>query len=69
MNAQLTLETQIAHSVVDALLAAGYSVGINDGEETIVSRSLDREEIFAAMRTSDEDYVFAYTPDVKGAFG
>lgn len=58
-------EEKIAQAVVNKLLASGYSVGINDGEVITVKRSTDTKEIFAAMRTTDEDYVLAYDGDGK----
>ncbi|MEF2146662.1 MAG: hypothetical protein V3573_14545 [Desulfovibrionaceae bacterium] len=54
------IETQIATRVVNSLLDAGYTVGVNDGEEITVRRSTDRTEIMAALETTDEDYILAY---------
>lgn len=54
------IEAQIAGRVVDGLLAAGYTVGVNDGEDTTVSRSTDRAEILGALETTGEDYILAY---------
>ena len=67
MNSQL--EMAIAGSVVDALMAAGYTIGVNDGEELTVRRSTDRAEIMGALATTEEDYVIAYDAHTGKRFG
>ena len=54
------VEELISKKVVDCLLKAGYTVGVNDGEETTVENSTNKREIHAAMFTTDEDWVLAY---------
>ena len=53
-------EQQTAARVVDDLLAAGYSLGVFDGEEITVKRSTDRQAILEAMGTTEEDYIKVY---------
>jgi hypothetical protein len=50
-------ERQIVVRLVDSLLDAGYSVGVHDGEEHVLRPCRSRSEIFAAMSTTDEDYL------------
>jgi hypothetical protein len=57
------VEREIATQIVKDLLKAGYSLGVNDGEETTIHHSKDAARIMASMFTTDEDYVLVY---VKG---
>jgi hypothetical protein len=54
------IEQQIATKVVDTLLEAGYTLSVNDGEETTLKHSTDRAAILDAMGTTDEEYLFAH---------
>jgi hypothetical protein len=55
------IERQIIVCLVEDLLAEGYRLGVNDGEETVLEASADEETIFGAMSTTDEDYLlFSY---------
>jgi len=56
----IDIETKIMGRTVDALLAAGYSLSVNDGEETTVKRSRDRDEIIGALWTTGEDYIIPH---------
>lgn len=56
-------EIAIAKATIKALLDAGFAVTMNDGEENIVIASRNVDAIFAAMMTTDEDYLIAETPD------
>lgn len=57
MNATLTTETAIISKLVQAALASGYSMDVNDGEETVLRRSTDETAIIGAMFSTDEDYL------------
>lgn len=57
------VERKIAVAAINALLAAGYSLGVNDGEETTIHHSTDPKAIEKAMFTTDEDWLLVY---VKG---
>lgn len=52
------VEAMIAKQCIADLLAAGFYVTMHDGEEDMVIRSRDADAIFAAMATTDEDYLF-----------
>jgi hypothetical protein len=57
-----TIEKRIAREVIKGLLSAGFTVSVNDGEETTVKQSTDADTIFTAMMTTDEDYLLAHRP-------
>lgn len=57
--ARILLERRIAVSLVNELLAAGFSISIDNGEdETEPSTNVDK--ILDAMSLTDEDYVHVY---------
>lgn len=51
------IETTIATRLIGDLLAAGYRVGVNDGEDTVLRWSDDCTAILKAMGTTCEDYL------------
>lgn len=57
------VERKIADAAIEQLLAAGFSLGVNDGEETTVHHSRSAEAIRKAMFTTDEDWLLVF---VKG---
>jgi hypothetical protein len=59
-------ERQIIVLLVEDCLAAGYALGVNDGEETTLEDSTDEEKIFAAMSTTDEDFLILNKRDEAG---
>lgn len=59
-------ERQIIVLLVEDCLAAGYKLGVNDGEETTLRDSTDEEKIFAAMSTTDEDFLILNKYDEAG---
>lgn len=42
MNMRQRVEREIAQRVIKDVLAAGYTISVNDGEETTLKRSTDR---------------------------
>ena len=54
------VERQIAEKLVRDILAAGYTVSVNDGEVTTLRQSTDLDAIAAAMATTEEDYLYAF---------
>lgn len=60
MNMVQQVERRIMKRCVKELLAAGYQLSVFDGEEITVRRSTDRKAILAAMRTTDDDYLYVY---------
>lgn len=57
MQACNILERLIARQCIADLLAAGFLISVNDGEETTVKASTDATVIYRAMFTTDEDYL------------
>ncbi len=62
------IERVIAKRLVTDLIRAGYTLSVNDGEETTLARSTDRRAVFAALATTGEDYLYAHT-DPDSVFG
>lgn len=56
------LERIIVQRVIGDLLEAGFSLGVNDGEETTLTHSKDMLQITQAMFSTDEDYLLVYRP-------
>ena len=54
------LERKIARQIVKDALLSGYTVGVNDGEETTLRRSVDIRAIMKALFTTDEDWLLIY---------
>lgn len=54
------IERQIVKRAIKTLLDAGYSLGVNDGEETVIEHSTDGEAVFKEMFATDEDYLLVY---------
>jgi hypothetical protein len=66
------IERLIAASAIMELLAAGYAITVNDGEDDVLIDSLDPAAIERAMRSTDEDKLYvrpaaecARTPDAR----
>lgn len=57
------LEQRIFEKAVDALLAAGYRLTVNDGEEDVLQMSVDRKAIIEAAFSTDEDYLIVFLPN------
>lgn len=51
------IEVEIATKLIDDALAAGFTIDVNDGEDTPLENSTDKAAILAAMRSTDEDYL------------
>ena len=56
----MTIELEIRDRLIKAALNDGYSISVNDGEETTVVKSTDTDEIAAATRSTDEDYLIFF---------
>lgn len=56
-------ERRIAEATVDAMLAAGWSLSVFDGEEYTVRHSRDRAQVLGALATTSDDRLFASQPD------
>jgi hypothetical protein len=65
---RLKLEMQILRKTVKVLLEAGFSLTVFDGEEDTVKQSTSFKEIVAALRTTDEDWLYTYRNGQKTSF-
>ncbi len=50
-------ERTVARRLVNAILAAGHLVSVNDGEEWTVLKSRSTTEIINALASTGEDYI------------
>jgi hypothetical protein len=66
---RIETEGKVARKAVDALLAAGFTVGVNDGEETVLKHSTSVNEIMGALFSTDWDYLYAYDATTKKRVG
>jgi hypothetical protein len=57
-----TGEARVARKLIRAALAEGWSVSVNDGYETTVTRSTREREILDAMGTTCEDIITIHLP-------
>lgn len=62
-------EAKMARALVRTALAKGYAVSVNDGEETTVTRSTDRDAILAALASTDADCLTIHRADFNNASG
>jgi hypothetical protein len=63
------VERKIVAAVIDGALAAGYTLDVNDGEETTLTKSADKGKILAAMFTTDEDWLLVNDAKGRAKFG
>lgn len=62
-------EAKMARALIRAILAQGYAISVNDGEETTVKRSTIEGVILDAMCTTGFDTIIAHRPDLNNASG
>lgn len=60
--ARILLERDIAGKFIDLVLARGFALDVNDGEETVLRQCTDKGEILKAMFSTDEDQLFIRWP-------
>jgi len=65
----VSIEDQIIKATIKLLLDAGYVLSVNDGEDTTVTRSVNPGLIFAALKTTDEDYLVVHEAGVTAPLG
>lgn len=53
-------EEVIVDHLIDTLLAAGYSLGVNDGYLVTLHHSTYKKEIKEHMATTEEDYILVF---------
>jgi hypothetical protein len=67
-NLAYPIESLIARLVVRKLLAAGYSIEVQNGEETVLQPSRTYRTILEAMATTDEEHLIARKPRAQASF-
>lgn len=60
------VERKIISKLIDDALEAGFNIDVNDGEETTLEHSTNREAILAAMFTTDEDWIVLHRGELRG---
>jgi hypothetical protein len=60
VKARQRVEQTIALTAAQVLLDAGFSLGVDDGEEITLTHSRDIEAVKRALFTTDEDYLYVY---------
>ena len=65
----ISIEDQIIKATITKLLIARYPLSVNDGEETTVRRSSNHDQIFMALKTTDEEYLLVHKPDQLAYIG
>ena len=65
---RISVESKITLKVIKTLLSAGYTLDMNDGEETTVTGSVSANEVHCAMSTTDEDLLIAHKEGEKSAW-
>lgn len=61
-------EKTVVRRVVRDLLAAGYSLTVDDGEDEPVKKSTKFSEIMAALMQTDEDYLYTHKQGCPNSF-
>jgi hypothetical protein len=66
---RIEIEKIIVAKTVETLIAAGFQVSVNNGEEITVRRSTDAAAVCAALGTTDEDSIHLRKADgVRAGF-
>jgi hypothetical protein len=68
LQQRIALEKEIVGKLVDGFLSQGYKLGVNDGEETTIQNSNDRESLLSALFTTDTDYLLIYQNDKRAGW-
>ena len=62
-------EVKSVRYLIQLVLDAGYEVDINDGEETVITKSTDVDAIMETMMSTDEDIVRISHPSRESRIG
>lgn len=63
------METRIAKRVIKDCLAADYAISVYDGEAVCLEQSTDKDAIFKAMGSTDEDWLRVHKRGHQEALG
>lgn len=64
----LAIERKIVQRLVNRLIAAGYKVSVDDGEEITVRASQNTKTIMDALFTVDEEWLVTHHPEHGNSF-
>lgn len=62
---RIAAERKVARRAIRALKAAGYTLGVHNGEELVLKHSADERKILSEMFSVDEEHLIAYGSDGK----
>lgn len=65
LEKRIACEKAIARKFINSAIALGYKISVNDGENFVVSRSVDVKSIMHAMFSTDEDHLIVRTAEGK----
>lgn len=51
----MSTQNTVAKALIAKALASGFCISVNDGEEWVVKKSIDADQIFKALWSTDED--------------
>lgn len=60
-----TIERVIIDGLIDRILAKGYMISVNDGEETVISRATDKKAIQKAIGHTGETHFIVRNAEGK----
>lgn len=55
------IETKVITVFIEDALAAGFKLGVHDGEELVLRDSTDKEAVLAALFSVDEERLIVYS--------
>lgn len=61
----MNIEHRIAKTLINEALKRGWTLTVNDGEETVLWHSTDAKAIWRAMHSTEEEYLHFYDKDQK----
>lgn len=64
-QAEIKIEKDICAKLLTELLDAGYSLGVYDGEATVIKNSRNMTDLMDAVFSTDEDILLVYRDDKK----
>jgi hypothetical protein len=65
VEARQRIERRIARRTIKEAIAAGYKLGVHNGEELVIRDSTNVPKILAEMFTTDEEHLFFYNAEGK----
>lgn len=63
------IEKKIATKFVNDALAAGYTIGIDNGGDDLEYKGTDKKKILSEMFATDEEHLYVFKPNQNKPFG